>query len=121
MDAMLELQAAHLLPESVVTSEDLVTARAAFVATFASSHSYISWVGCDRVVDGLSACTGPEGFKFRRPVDIGFTPVLAMAALLDMHGEGPEKALQRLAPVRVPALPASNIHPTGSPLHPDDW
>ena len=77
VSAMLELQAAGLIPEQVVTETDLASAKRSFVRTFSkaasegSPGSYLSWIGCGRVQGGVSACDGADGLAHRLPVDIG--------------------------------------------------
>jgi len=117
LQAMLELQAAGLvLPDeggAAVTAADVAAAKAAFVAAFgtadgkhsrspsssssSSSSSYSSWVSCDRVVGGAANCSGGVG---ARAVDIGFVPTLALAAALDVRGEGAGAALARFDAAR---------------------
>lgn len=100
ISAMLELQAAGLTSDTkLVSLADLLSAKSAFVSTFASNGSYLSWIGCDRVSGSHSDCSGPEK-TYERPVNINFVPALALVAKLDMRSEGREKSLLRFDSVR---------------------
>jgi hypothetical protein len=59
------------------------------------NSSYLSWIGCDRT-DGTGcsdSTLAPAAGE--SPFDIGFTPALALAAALDVRGEGYGAALDR--------------------------
>jgi hypothetical protein len=104
IQSLLELQAAGLVAPTA-SAAGLARSKAAFVAAFGGgvASPYVGWVGCDRVVDGVSACDGAGGEAYRRPVDLGFLPTEALAAALDMRAEGPAAALERFDAAREAA------------------
>jgi len=79
----------------------LAAAKAAFAATFGKTDvdtgggsPFLSWIGCRNVVEDRSDCEGANVVS-EVPVDIGFVPTLALAAKLDVRGEGVAGALAR--------------------------
>jgi hypothetical protein len=102
LDATMALQAAGVIKYNL-TAAVVLAAKAAFVRTFSRNTSYLSWIGCDRTDGtGCSNDTSPSTAG-ELPVDIGFTPTLALAAALDVRGEGVAAALGRFDSARAAA------------------
>ena len=95
MSATIEMQRAGLV-ETVLSTADLDSVKKSFVRVFGKDAeskgeepSYLSWIGCDRVLGEGSSCDGVGGGAGLVPVDIEFVPALAAAAKLDIRGLGP--------------------------------
>ena len=115
LEAALELQAAGAVEHSSLTAAVVRAAKAAFVRTFGNSiragtnsSSCLSWIACDRTDStGCSSSSILSSSSSSDPVaagelrvDIGFTPTLALAAALDVRGEGFGAALGRFDTAR---------------------
>ena len=79
---------------------------------------YQSWIGCNRsdATKTRSDCDTDSGRAYEVPVDVQFVPSLALAALLDVRGEGKRPALARLDMVRANAASGGRFRTNNIPL-----